>query len=198
MNEDQSETAPRLEQWESVVQSRIGLNRYDRDGRPTPIMILGRQSFHMSPDERRLNQALIVEERHDPFKNGSFRLNIPVDDEPDSRELAGNRETMSDADVDELIDMKPAEFVEFASTLTSPVTVRRILNRCLELEAGPARVNALRELLKQLDPNAVLKGDDAGMTASERTDQPVQLPPIGVDPEGRSRPRQYASLNDLS
>lgn len=194
--DEQAEQAPRLEQWKNVVATRIGLNRYDRDGKPTPFLVLGGQTFLMSPAERRLNQQIIINKRHDPFTNGSLLLEQGVDDDPDTAQLLGNRETMTADDLEALIDMRPAEFEAYVVDLDSPVTLRRILDRCLELEAGPARVNAIRERLKVLDPDSPLKGDDVGMTASERAKDPVQLPP--VNPEGPSSPRQYASLQDLA
>lgn len=165
-----------LEEWENMVGNRW-VNKFDpaNPGQWFAERVRAGRKFYITPEERNLlNSDRIMDEKNDPFKNGSFR---PVKDDAldDAREQEAavaeraasaaqpNPNHMSDSELAELF--KITNFKKFESAV-GEITSEAVLERLLKLteveeyNVTVAKVNLLNSLLGREKSSAVTDGPE--------------------------------------
>lgn len=147
---------PDVEIWQSSIQGKIGVLKFDRRGDLIHEIVPGGRKFSITTNERLINSDRTVDESKDPFKNGML---IPVrllDTAEDAAEIAANPNLMTESDMLDLLKNKRG----FQARLAD-ITNRFALQRMLELaerddvDASVRQVNAINARLEELDPSVV-------------------------------------------
>lgn len=187
-------TTVELERWRSTTASSVGIVRWNKRLETEEFQRIERGvEFAISYDERKLNQGKVIRAEHDPFTNGSFApVHLP-DGTPDKTDLEKAVDTMTDEELDALINAPQRVFDRDLAKLSSPMALHRLYTMARAQEAGPKRLTAIRDALKVADPNPLV-GDDAGGHPDDN-EAPMDRRPTNV--EGASRVRDYPHLKDI-
>lgn len=194
---DTTETTAKPEEWRNDTLGKIGIIRFDRDGREDMDWIPGGRLFFITPDERKANQRAVALPQYDPFTNGSFRAVSGLDEgDPDYAKLVDQPDAMTDDEIDQLLDGGISTFEEVVLQVTSETTLRRILDKAEAEGAAARRLNLVRDRLHGLDRRSPMKGDTVtdGDPEVERT-APKMSP--GED-DGQPGPRRYEIDTELA
>lgn len=130
----------------------IVLRRFDHRGELNKHeVVAGGRQFHITPEERRLNQEMVAEDNADPFADGTL---VPVrllDDSADARELAAsNPNLMSESDMKELVAGHHKTFESKIGEITNTTTLRRLLEIARNEDASVGKVERLMARIDQL------------------------------------------------
>jgi len=196
MSEVQTAAKP-PEEWQNDTPSKIGIIRFDRDGHEDLEWVRGRQVFLITAEERQANQRKVALTQYDPFTNGTCRLLSGLaEDDPDYAKLVHQPDTLTDLEIDALLDGKYSDFEAAVLQVTSEATLRRILDKAEDEGAAGKRLNLLRDRLTGLDRRSPMKGDVVtdGDPEVERT-APRMAP--GED-DGMPGPRKYEIDTELA
>lgn len=192
-----TETPDPVEEWRNDAAARIGIIRFDRDGHEDMEFIRGGQVFFITKTERKKNQRKVALPEYDPFTNGTCRLlgGLPEDDD-EYESLKSQPASMTDQEIEDLLDGGMPDFEARVVQLTSETALRRILLAAEEQGAAARRLNLLRDRLNGLERRSPVKGDMVtdGDPELERT-APRMTP--GED-DGQPGPRRYEIDNDLA
>lgn len=193
----ENDTTVQPEEWRNDTLGKVGIIRFDRDGREDMEWIPGGRVFMISTVERKANQRAVSLPQYDPFTNGSFRAVSGLSqDDPDYARLASQPDAMTDDEIDGLLDGAIGPYEETVLQITSETTLRRILDKAEAEGAAARRLNLVRDRLLGLDRRSPMKGDTVtdGDPEVERT--APQMSP-GED-DGMPGPRRYEIDTELA
>lgn len=143
-----------LETWRNNTASRVWLKKYNSQGLLVDELIGGGKQFHVTPNERRLNQEKAANVELDVFSNGTFAPVRLIDGEEDAKALADNPNVMSDSSMGDLFKQKgaTATFIEKVNAISNPTTLNRLLSVAEERDASVKQVGVIRARLEQVSP----------------------------------------------
>lgn len=179
-----------LEEWQSRVKGGRGVARWDDEGVLLIDRIEGGSAFFISPDRRRRNQQLYRDKRDDDFTNGAFFMLACVDSDGESKAMFAKQNAPDDAELLKLLEANESTFNKKVKAMTEPVTVERLYRLARANESGK-KIKVAGDRLKQLDPHAVLVGDQLAK-GNENPDDQRDGPAATVDVDRESTPIQYA------
>ena len=136
------------ETWENISPSTNTIIRLDRRGDEVHEVISGRRQFFVTTEERYVTQERILDEIHDPFKNGCFRPVVV----PDSVSVDTNPNALSDDEIRSILVSSGLAWDEWLVVLTSPETLRRMLDLADESEISLKRYKQLATRLAEVKP----------------------------------------------
>ena len=136
------------ETWENIATHGNGIIRLDRRGEEQMELITQRRRFMLTTEERLITQDRILDEKDDPFKNGSFRPIIV----PDSVSIETNPNALSDDEIKSIFVSSDLAWDEWIKTLDSDQTLRRMLDLAGESEISLKRYKQIGERLRDVKP----------------------------------------------
>lgn len=153
-----------LEKWESAIQGHRWVNKFDpaSPGKIVAERVRAGRAFYITPEERNLlNSDRIVDEKNDPFKNGSFRpvkadaVQEARDEEAAvaeqaRREARPNPNHMTDDELGGLFAIRNYQkFKKAVSEITSEAVLRRLLDlsEIEEYDATVAMVKLIEDMI---------------------------------------------------
>lgn len=190
-----AEVNPELEVWKSLVLGPRGINRFSEKGERVIERVDGGGTFDITPDERRRNQRLVRDARNDDFTNGTFILLTAVDSDPNSVSLWNQPQALEDDELEAMLDLPYARFLERLEEVNEAVTAERLYMLCRKVDAGTQKLKATTAKLKALNPNAVAIGDHLGAGREDPDEGSDQSKTIDDALESPSGPRQYAGVD---
>lgn len=146
------------ETWKSDISGTIILRRLDHRGEMTRTEIVpAGKTFHITAEERRLNQEEVASPEFDVFRNGMLRPVRLLDSAEDARELAENPNVMSDTDMRSLLKSHFKTFTSKLGEISNPFALERMLALATspEVDATISRVEAIKSRLNEVAPNHV-------------------------------------------
>jgi hypothetical protein len=165
---------PGLELWRNAAAGIVAINRIGEYGRTRVEVIHGDRTFHITPQERRMNQNVCARPELDFFTNGTLQPVVLLDDEEDTAALRQNPNVMAEADIEALFKIKGEAFAERLDHITNTATLGRLvalareprLNATVQqYELVKARQRALETEVADVNPD--------GASAPERRSRAV-------------------------
>lgn len=151
-----TEDTGNLETWRNATRGRVVIKRVGPMGATRDDMIGAGKTFHLTPQDRRLNQQMAAEEELDVFTNGTL-VPVEIDESSeDYRELVENPNLLNDAQIAKLFKANDDVFAERISEIKNATTLERLHDLASQDETG-ARVSQLKMLdarLRQVQPTA--------------------------------------------
>jgi len=147
-----------VETWENIATYQNTVIKLNSRGDEYHEVILGEnKSFTITTEERMITQERILDTKHDPFLNGSFRpVNVP-----DDITIETNPNALSDQEILDIFSSSEMAWGEWMKLLDSPATLTRMVD--LADDAPGATVKRLREVearLRQVNPKKRLTSKD--------------------------------------
>lgn len=127
--------AEKRETWRNGSKSTFYIRVLGPDGRPDVKPIVGLRTFHVTPEERRMNSLETAVAANDPFHNGTFTALEVIDDDVDAERIKNNPNNLGDSELSALLAGPFGELDSRLATITNPILVRRLL----ELAEDPAK-----------------------------------------------------------
>lgn len=153
----------KLESWQNVAKGRAFLKKFgDRPGKMGTELINGGQVFNILPAERRLNQRAVANPKDDPFTNGHFVGIHLIEDEKDTAALKAASQGLTEDELKAIFKLSGAKFSARLEQITERVTLQRLREVGVILDAATSKVTAVAERLAELHPNS------ANLAAGER------------------------------
>lgn len=159
-----------VETWENIAPYQNAIIRLDTRGDERQEVIAGRRRFMLTSEERIITQDRIIDERYDPFQNGSFRPIIV----PDSINIESNPNAISDEDIVAVFSASDLAFEEWLKTIDSPQTLRRMADLAPDSDLTMKRYVAIKNRYREVRPQTRLetKDEDLKKFLDEKADRP--------------------------
>lgn len=194
-----TESLDHLEEWESTVGGRKGIKRFDEKGNYVIDHVESGSMFYISPTERRRNQQGVRHKKNDGFTNGAFRLLRGVQG---VTEIDPNDAPLTDAELEEILDLSFDNFRHRIATMSQPVTLDRMYRMARQAEVGKRKLGLITAKIKRHNPLQSLVGDVVGGAGDpanmDENEVKAKLRGPGDDieseVEGLTGPRQYPNL----
>jgi hypothetical protein len=142
--------ADQLETWQNVTRGRVVLRRHGALGQVRHDMIGPMKTFHITPQERRMNQEVAATEDQDWFLNGTLQP-INLADTDDAEFLTDNPNLLGDEDqIRRLFKASPDVFAERLATIKNATALERLKEIAYQDETG-ATITQVRMIEARLD-----------------------------------------------
>ena len=166
-----------METWKNDSAGLAVLKRLDHRGDLTKDeLIPAGKVFHITTQERRINQEMTATEDLDMFKNGMLRPFRLLDGTEDAAEIASNPNLMSESDMAALLKTHHKTFVARLQEIHNPITLNRLREVAVAADSSVSRVEAINTRMKEVAPNLFVESDSsvapAGGYAGGMTDKP--------------------------
>ena len=113
-----------IETWENVSPVTNYIIRENRRGDEQYHEVKGPQKFKLSTYDRMLTEDKILDDRNNPFKNGSFRPIVV----PEDVSIESNPNAMSNEDITRLFKSSDVAWDEYMDVIDSPATLKRMID----------------------------------------------------------------------
>lgn len=113
-----------IETWENVSIVTNYIIRENRRGDEQYHQIKGPQKFKLSTYDRMLTEDKILDDRNNPFKNGSFRPVVV----PEDVSIESNPNAMSNEDIARVFKASDVAWDEYMDVIDSPATIKRMID----------------------------------------------------------------------
>lgn len=146
--------ADQLETWQNVTRGRVVLRRVGAMGQVRYDMIGGSKIFHITPQERRMNQEVAATEDLDFFLNGVLQP-INLADTDDADFLKDNPNLLGDEDqIKRLFKASPDVFAERLATIKNSSALERLKDLAYQDDTGAtvAQARMVEARLAQVAP----------------------------------------------
>lgn len=144
---------PELESWKNVSAGLFVYKKVDRlTGRNMEEPVGAGRTFHTLPEERRRYEAECANEALNPFANGLLAAVRLLDSEEDAKEIASNPNQIADSDIDALFRGHHKTFEKKVGEISSPFTLRRMLERASSLDASVKQIAQVEARMREVDP----------------------------------------------
>lgn len=139
-----------LEVWENVTAALLGLRKIDHRGNEKDALVRGGAKVTMTPEERELNESLVIEEKFNPFRNGMLRA-VRLTDSPDAGEVDSSA-ALSAEEMAALFKKAPTVFIKSVKEIGSSILLQRLITFGEENDGTVRQIEALRERLESVEP----------------------------------------------
>jgi hypothetical protein len=142
--------ADQLETWQNATRGRVVLRRVGALGQVRYDMIGAGKTFHITPQERRMNQEVAASEKQDFFLNGTLQP-INLADTEDASILLDNPNLLGDEDqIRRLFKASPDVFAERLATIDNETALERLKEIAYQDETN-ATLNQVRMIEARLE-----------------------------------------------
>lgn len=182
----QDPTKTFLEQWKHTGRGKLIIRRIGQFGAQHSSRVQGGQTFHVTPQERRLNQQMVTRPEYDPFTNGMCEAIVLDPTDPDYETLTSNPNVIREEDITRVFRLKGERFAERLGRISSANTIRHLIDlaEAPDSEVTVPQYKRLQNRLAELDvelqhisptiQDALARGEDPDVDGSS-TPKPVQL-----------------------
>lgn len=175
-----------MESWQNTSKGRVLIRRFDaRRGMLGSELVAGGRTFHITPEDRRINQEMAATAELDIFTNGLLHPVRLIESEEDAKELAANPNLMSETEMKAMFGLHHKQFPKRLGELTNVNALTRLLELALDEDskATHKQVELIKERLRVIDPGLFV--DDRPEPALDRLGQPVART-LGREPAPRA------------
>lgn len=180
-----------IETWENVSPGVNYIVRENRRGDEEYLAVSGFRKFKLSTYDRMLTEDKIQDERHNPFKNGSFRPVIV----PEDITIESNPNAMSEEDIRRLFTASDIAWGEYMEVIDSPSTLQRMIDIANngEVDLSVRRLRQLESMRERYTSHGkpVLAQTDPAL---DRIRGSESEPPAAAAKRGPGRPPKSASV----
>lgn len=185
-----------IETWENVGLGTNYVIRENRRGDEVYEQVAGKRKFKLSTWDRMLTEDKIADDRHNPFKNGSFRPILV----PEDVTIETNPNAMSDDDVKRLFQASDLAWAEWMEQIDSPATLQRMLDMADNGEADLAhrrykQLSSMHARYSNIGQRVGAQKDQEmfDRMSSGATSGSLSEPTAAAAKRGPGRPRKEAS-----
>jgi hypothetical protein len=170
----QTQNGVEMETWENSTAGRVVIKKFNQQGALVDEMINGHRRFHVTPQERRINQEQAATEAQDVFQNGICQPIHLSEEEPDAQKLLSNPNVMNEAAMRALFKAKPEAFQSRLEQITHVAVLNRLLEVAVELDVSLTQYGAIQARLDAVAPLLSTEIATAAVDAAEgRPSRPV-------------------------
>lgn len=145
-----------VETWENIAPFTNAIIRVDPRGVERQELVVGRRNFMVTTEERMITQDRIVDQKLDPFRNGSFRPVLV----PDSVDMKSNPNALSDEEIKSILVSSDIAFSEWLKVIDSPETLRRMIELAEESDVSLKRYKEIGGRLAEAKPTRQITQKD--------------------------------------
>ena len=161
---------PELETWKNDTAARIWVKKVDRHGELEDVQVPPGKVLHLTPDERRINHEIAVEEKFDMFKNGSLTPVRLIEGTEDAAEIASNPNLMSETDMRDLFKQNWRTFDAKVQEITNPIALDRLREIASEEDATVRQMEVITNRLAEF--GHVVSGSEVDQVGDVRAAVP--------------------------
>jgi hypothetical protein len=166
-----------MESWRNATLGTHFISRLDHRGEMVRVEQIGPgRTFHLTPEERRINSERTASEDLDVFRNGFFEPVRLLDDSEEARELASNPNVMSESDMRALVKVHPKTFDARLQAITNGMTLERLAAIALDEDVTVKRMRMIQGRLAEVSPSLAVTVQSTVDYSSDR--KPVFGQPV--------------------
>lgn len=152
MTAPSTDQAVEYESWHNPNLGRVVIIKLDGHGQKRHEIIGANKKFHLTPEERRLNQELCASEEQDIFLNGTLQPIRLIPDHEDTARLLHNPNHVSEDDVRSIFKLKIQQFTARLGAISNETALQRLLEiaRDDDIDATIKQVDAINERLAEV------------------------------------------------
>lgn len=142
------------ESWKNATNGLLFIRKYNNRGDLAHEAVHAKKTFHLTPQERRINQEMAAVPENDFFSNGMLTPVRLIDTEEDAKEIASNPNLMSESDMKALFKGTWKSFAAKVDGITNETTLKRLLEMARDDDSGASvkQADAINERLRQIAP----------------------------------------------
>ena len=139
-----------VETWENISPSWNAIIKLDRRGDEYQEVIQERRTFMVTTEERLMLEDRVLDQKNNPFRNGSFRPVLV----PDSVSIDSNPNALSDDEIVSVLVSSDLAWDEWMTVIDSSSTVQRMveLAETTDKNVSLKRYQQLKARLTELRP----------------------------------------------
>lgn len=145
-------TLDEVETWENVTQARFVIKKFGAKGDLIDEMIGSRRKFHITTQERHINQEIAANDELDPFSNGSMAPVRLLDSTDDAEEIASNPNLMSETEMGTLLKGNFKTLEKRLGEVRNPALLSRLAELAVDNDCSIGKVNAINARLTDVAP----------------------------------------------
>lgn len=147
-----------METWENGTLGRVVIKKFGADGKLRDEVVAGGRTFHITEQERRINQEMAATQSLDIFTNGVLQPNEAtmklLDGTESAREIAENPNFIGEADLKALVKSHWKALQSRLQEIDQPHALVRLLEIAKETDASYATVSRIQERLQEVSPTS--------------------------------------------
>lgn len=139
------------ETWQA--NGRIVLRKYNRAGTLEEVMVNTNRRIQLTAAERMMNQDRVVDEKMDPFANGTLSpVRLPESSKASTQAIVSSPNTITEDDMLTALTGHHKTFEKKITEISSPYVLRRMLAMAREddMDISIKRVEALETRLREV------------------------------------------------
>lgn len=145
----------RHEAWKNDGAGLISVQKYDNRGDLKSEEIPSGRILNITPEERRMNEEMAVDEKFNFFKNGMLSPVRLIESDADYEDIRSNKNLMSEEDMRTLLKGKRG-FKAALEDITNVATLRRVAEIAKEEDATLSQMRALEDRITGLVDSKVV------------------------------------------
>lgn len=142
-----------LESWMNSTPGRVWVNKFDARGNLAAEIIASGRTFHLSPQERRVNQEMAASEELDVFSNGTLQPVRLLEGDESDVEIASKPNHLSDSDIKDLVKAHHKTLEKRLEQISNPSALERVLEAALEVDASVSTVERIKSRMREVAPS---------------------------------------------
>jgi hypothetical protein len=142
-----------IETWENTTKGRVFVRKFDARGQLAGELVGAGRSFHLTPQERRINQEMAASEGLDVFKNGILQPVRLLEGDEDYEEIASNPNHVSDSDIRKMVKSHHKTFEKRLSEIQNPSALQRVLEIAKAEDCSISTEAKIKTRLQELSPS---------------------------------------------
>lgn len=142
------------ESWKNATNGLLFIRKYNGRGELDHEAVQAKKTFHVTPQERRINQEMAAVPEQDFFSNGMLTPVRLIDTEEDAKEIASNPNLMSESDMKGLFKSQWKTFSTKVAGITNETTLKRMLEMARDDDSGASvkQADAIEARLRDVAP----------------------------------------------
>lgn len=157
------------ESWKNATNGLLFIRKYNNRGDLGHEAVHARKTFHVTPQERRINQEMAAVPSQDFFSNGMLTPVRLIDTEEDAKEIASNPNLMSESDMKGLFKAQWKTFDARIDSITNETTLKRLLEMSQDNEVGASvrQADAVQARLREVAPQTFIEVQSAPISEKQ-------------------------------
>lgn len=115
-----------VETWQNAGRGRVVVKKFSYSGKLADHIVKSQAKITLTPHERRLNQEWAIDEKLDPFQNGTFMPVRLVETAEDLDQIQSNPNLMTEDEMRELLGKHFKQLEARLADVQSETVVRRM------------------------------------------------------------------------
>jgi hypothetical protein len=150
-----------FESWENQTDGRHIIKKFGAKGDLIDDMINARRKFHLTTQERHINQERAADDTLDPFANGIFAPVRLLETAEDFAQISSNPNVMGEDEMKKLVKGNIAALEARLAEVRNPVVLQRLLEVADSEDITVKKLGAIQGRLQEVSPSLYVEVQSA-------------------------------------